>query len=131
MSVNIAMGHVARNERNQLPTVLITGANIGFGRALLDVYIKSGWTVFPLVRRQEDAEALVATYHSACFTIVADVTSENAGETITGIRAWISRMAGAASAVIKVQDSRASPLGSRQLSQRPANAKAPVSGSAM
>ena len=56
-----------------MPRVLITGASRGFGRELVDVYHSNGWTVFPLVRKQSDADSLSIRYPSECYPIVADV----------------------------------------------------------
>ncbi|MHB0970981.1 MAG: SDR family NAD(P)-dependent oxidoreductase [Thermoanaerobaculia bacterium] len=53
-----------------MPSVLVTGAARGFGRALVDVYRRRGWTLFPLVRTRADAEDLAA---GNCHPIVADV----------------------------------------------------------
>lgn len=53
-----------------MPSVLITGAARGFGRALVDAYRGRGWTLFPLVRTRADAETLAT---DTCHPIVADV----------------------------------------------------------
>ncbi len=65
--------------------VLITGANRGFGRELLDIYATNGWDVFPLVRRQADAAALESLYAPHCFPIVADVASDSAEKAISEV----------------------------------------------
>ena len=53
-----------------MPSVLVTGASRGFGRALVDAYRGRGWTLFPLVRTRADAEGLAG---ATCHPIVADV----------------------------------------------------------
>jgi NAD(P)-dependent dehydrogenase (short-subunit alcohol dehydrogenase family) len=53
-----------------MPSVLVTGAARGFGRALVDTYGRRGWTLFPLVRTRADAEDLAA---ENCHPIVGDV----------------------------------------------------------
>jgi NAD(P)-dependent dehydrogenase (short-subunit alcohol dehydrogenase family) len=66
-----------------MPTVLITGANKGFGFELLSVFASRGWTVFPLIRRKTDADKLISTFKPQCFPIVADVTSDSVGTAIS------------------------------------------------
>lgn len=53
-----------------MPSVLVTGAARGFGRALVDTYRGRGWTLYPLVRTSADAELLAG---ERCHPIVADV----------------------------------------------------------
>jgi NAD(P)-dependent dehydrogenase (short-subunit alcohol dehydrogenase family) len=65
-------------------SVLITGANRGFGRALLDYYSSSGWRVVPLVRNVEIAERL-GTDVPNCTPIVGDVTHDNVGTAVKGV----------------------------------------------
>ncbi len=59
-----------------MPTVLITGASRGFGRELLLVYLKNGWTTFPLMRNQIFISDVIALYSKQCYPIVGDVTSD-------------------------------------------------------
>ncbi len=68
-----------------MPTVLITGASRGFGRALFDVYAQRGWTVLPLVRESRAAVQLQAEGGSACHPIVADVTAADAEREIARV----------------------------------------------
>lgn len=68
-----------------MPTVLITGAGRGFGRELLDVYAKRGWTLFPLVRNPDIAVELKSTYGAGCHPIVSDVASADVEQQITSI----------------------------------------------
>lgn len=70
-----------------MKSVLITGANRGFGRALFDIYSHRGWQMFPLVRRAEAARELIRAAKSPCFPILADVTAPNPGEAITRVLA--------------------------------------------
>ena len=58
-----------------MPSVLITGAGRGFGRALLDVYSGRGWTVFPLARDPRVAAELASACGPACHPISGDVSS--------------------------------------------------------
>lgn len=44
--------------RGRLRSVLITGAGLGFGRALVSVYAAREWVVFPLVRDEPTARRL-------------------------------------------------------------------------
>lgn len=66
-----------------MPSVLITGASRGFGRELLEVYVSHKWTVFPLVRNQNNADQLTSLFAPLCFPIVGDVSSDSVGNTIT------------------------------------------------
>jgi NAD(P)-dependent dehydrogenase (short-subunit alcohol dehydrogenase family) len=54
-----------------MPSVLVTGASRGFGRALVGVYRSRGWTLFPLVRDPQAAAAWSGT--ESCYPICADV----------------------------------------------------------
>lgn len=66
-------------ETEAMPTVVITGASRGFGRALFDVYSQRGWTTFPLVRESGVATQLQAEGGPSCHPIVTDVSTEGAG----------------------------------------------------
>ena len=57
-----------------MPTVLITGASTGIGRASTLRLAASGWTVLAGVRRSEDGEALVAAGGERVVPIALDVT---------------------------------------------------------
>ena len=70
-----------------MPSILITGASRGFGRALLDQYASKLWTLFPLVRDPKIADQLKRDFAPNCFPIVGDVTSESIGEAVTGVLA--------------------------------------------
>lgn len=67
-----------------MPSVVITGAARGLGRELLEVYRHRNWTLFPLVRKREDAEALAA---ESCHPILADVGSADVEGVITRVLA--------------------------------------------
>ena len=54
-----------------MASVLITGASRGFGRELVRVYRRGGWTVFPLVRRPEAAREWSGREN--CHPICADI----------------------------------------------------------
>ncbi len=58
-----------------MTTILITGAGRGYGRALFDVYLRRGWTLFPLVRKPSVAKELQHIGGARCHPIVADVTT--------------------------------------------------------
>lgn len=62
-----------------MPSVLITGAGRGFGRALADVYRRRGWLLFPLVRDRNTAASLEAP---DSHPIIADVTSPDLEDAI-------------------------------------------------
>ena len=54
-------------------SVLITGANRGFGLALFKSFIAADWNVFPLVRSEQNAEFLKQMNPDRCFSVVSDV----------------------------------------------------------
>jgi len=56
----------------QMPTILITGANRGIGYALAESYVKDGWRVLAACR---SADALVPEGAEACVLDVADPAS--------------------------------------------------------
>lgn len=66
----------------QRPSVLITGASRGLGRALLDCYCSRGWHTVPLVRNAEIAQHLESEM-TDCTPVVGDVTQDNVGAAIT------------------------------------------------
>jgi len=71
-----------------VPSVLVTGAGRGFGRAVLEEYLDRGWTAFPLVRDARVATALEAQ-SAGCRPVVADVGTD-------GVEAAIVATLGAA-----------------------------------
>jgi NAD(P)-dependent dehydrogenase (short-subunit alcohol dehydrogenase family) len=66
-----------------MPSVLITGAGRGLGRALLEVYSERGWTTFPLLRSFEVAAELETASPESCHPIVADVRADDLETRIT------------------------------------------------
>lgn len=68
-----------------MPSILITGASRGFGRALLEQYASRQWTLFPLVRDPEVAVRLQGEFAPNCFPIIGDVTSDEIGQAITDV----------------------------------------------
>ena len=68
-----------------MPAVLITGASRGFGRALVEVYARRGWTLFPLVRDGAIAAGLEASAGAACHPVVADVATDRAEHEIARV----------------------------------------------
>ncbi len=65
--------------------ILITGASRGLGYQLHQVYAESGWTTFPLVRRESAAATLCDTWPDRCYPIVADVSSDDCMPKITEV----------------------------------------------
>ena len=57
-----------------MPTVLITGASTGIGRATALRLARSGWTVLAGVRRVNDGDALVVAGGERLIPIILDVT---------------------------------------------------------
>lgn len=68
--------------------VVITGASRGLGKALLTTYLEDGYTVFPVVRSENNIFELNKQYLEKCYPIVGDVTDENL---VTLIRNSISK----------------------------------------
>ena len=66
-----------------MPSILVTGAGRGFGRALVAEYLARGWTVLPLVRDERVAGDLAAT-SARCRPVLADVTTDDAEAAIAG-----------------------------------------------
>ncbi len=65
-----------------MPSVLITGASRGFGREVLEVYRRRGWTLFPLVRDPKVAADLAG---DQCHPICADVGVASAEDAIASV----------------------------------------------
>ena len=64
---------------------LISGCSRGLGYHLLVEYLSSGWIVYPIVRNASSIENVTSEFEAICRPIVCDITSENAGESITGV----------------------------------------------
>lgn len=56
-----------------MKSIIITGAGRGLGKALFDIYLKSGWKVFPLVRNPQVADVLKDSSPSSVFPILGDL----------------------------------------------------------
>jgi NAD(P)-dependent dehydrogenase (short-subunit alcohol dehydrogenase family) len=59
-------------------SALVTGASRGLGHALSQLYLRKGWTVFPLVRRAAAAAGFRDAPADRCHPIVADVGCDDA-----------------------------------------------------
>lgn len=68
-------------------SALVTGAGQGLGHELCQVYLRRGWTVFPLVRRDAAVARFRSTPAGRCHPIVADLRRE---ETIGVVRAAVA-----------------------------------------
>ena len=66
-----------------MATVFITGAAQGFGRALVEVFIKNGWTAYALVRREADAHDLQSIFGDNFRPIVSDIRANGLEDAIT------------------------------------------------
>ena len=71
-------------------SVLITGASRGFGRALLDYYNFSGWSVVPL--GDVGIAERLGTELPNCKPIVGDVTHDNVGAAVRGVLREVSHI---------------------------------------
>lgn len=60
-----------------MPSILITGASAGIGRAVAELFLQEGWTVGLLARR-EDALLAVADGYDAAIPLPADVSDADA-----------------------------------------------------
>ena len=67
-----------------MKSVLISGANQGFGKALFKLYSEKGWKVIPLVRSKKAAEELQEV-NQECYPIVADLTDDDLIDRITEV----------------------------------------------
>jgi NAD(P)-dependent dehydrogenase (short-subunit alcohol dehydrogenase family) len=59
-------------------SVVVTGASSGIGRATVARLVRSGWRVFPVVRKAEDAESLQREFGSNVSPMIFDVTDRAA-----------------------------------------------------
>ncbi|HTT94200.1 MAG TPA: SDR family oxidoreductase [Solirubrobacterales bacterium] len=59
-----------------MPSVLISGASRGIGRATALRLVRAGWTVYATVRRDEDGEGLVAAAGAELRPLRLDLTDE-------------------------------------------------------
>jgi NAD(P)-dependent dehydrogenase (short-subunit alcohol dehydrogenase family) len=60
-----------------MQSVLITGANKGFGLEVIKVYCRNDWRTFPLIRRQKDAGYLKGKFGENCHPITAEISSDS------------------------------------------------------
>ncbi len=65
---------IRSGDTHEMPTVLITGASTGIGRATALRLAGSGWTVLAGVRRVNDGDALVVAGGERIIPIILDVT---------------------------------------------------------
>lgn len=59
-------------------SVVVTGASTGIGRAVVAELVGDGFKVWPTVRRDEDAQALIDEHRDAVEPLLLDVTDEAA-----------------------------------------------------
>lgn len=79
------------------PTLVVTGATSGIGRAIATLFVEKGWRVFGSARSREDAERLEAELGPRFGALVFDVTDEAAvAEGASRVRAALGgrRLAG-------------------------------------
>ncbi|MBU1099653.1 MAG: SDR family NAD(P)-dependent oxidoreductase [Bacteroidetes bacterium] len=67
-----------------MKTILITGANQGFGKALFQLYSDKGWKVFPLIR-DESALSGLKEINPSCFPILADLRDDDLIDKVTKV----------------------------------------------
>ena len=60
-----------------MPSILITGASAGIGRAVAELFLAEGWTVGLLARRKEVLDE-IADGQSKAHVLVADVADPEA-----------------------------------------------------
>ena len=58
-----------------MPSVLITGAARGIGKALVEHLASRGWEVIAGVRSEQDAEAVTGLSPQSISSVILDVTS--------------------------------------------------------
>ena len=58
-------------------TVVVTGASSGIGHATVARLAHSGWNVFPVVRKQEDAESLQREFGPQVSPLIFDITDRD------------------------------------------------------
>jgi NAD(P)-dependent dehydrogenase (short-subunit alcohol dehydrogenase family) len=57
-----------------MPSVLVTGASRGIGRAAVERLVREGWTVYAAVRKDADGSALVEAYGDQVRPVTLDIT---------------------------------------------------------
>lgn len=57
-----------------MKNVVITGCSAGVGNAAVHLFCDQGWQVFAIVRKQEDADKLIAQSRGRIHTFLADIT---------------------------------------------------------
>ena len=57
-----------------MPSVLVTGAARGIGRAIVDHLASTGWDVIAVVRTDQDAEALTKAHPQRVSAVILDIT---------------------------------------------------------
>ncbi|OBK76457.1 SDR family NAD(P)-dependent oxidoreductase [Mycobacterium sp. 1274761.0] len=57
-----------------MPTVLVTGAARGIGRAIVEHLASAGWDVIAGVRSQQDADAVVKSHPQRVSAVILDIT---------------------------------------------------------
>ncbi len=60
--------------KNRSKNILITGASTGIGYDLVKIFVSRGYRVFGSVRKQEDADRLLATFSNQFSPLLFDVT---------------------------------------------------------
>ena len=65
-------------ERSQRRSAVVTGASTGIGRATVDDLVAAGWHVWPTVRADDAAAALVSAHGDAVTPLLLDVTDDAA-----------------------------------------------------
>ncbi len=76
------LGRGAESGRRNAGPILVTGASSGIGRATTLCLARQGFTVFPTVRREEDAAALLAEAAGNLHPLLLDVTDPGSLESL-------------------------------------------------